>query len=122
MIESNRASYQAARKELSSATMDVRTYDALHAMDYLVLARLQLAQDKAANLVVDEVAGIRKVNVENFVAAYALAAIPARFALERGDWMGAAVLKLRPADLAWNKFPQAEAVLVYARGLGAAHR
>ena len=120
MIESNRASYQAARNELSGTTMDVGTYDALHAMDYLVLAQLQLAQDKAANLVVDEAAGIRKVNVENFVAAYALAAIPARFALERGDWMGAAVLKLRPADLAWNKFPQAEAVLVYARGLGAA--
>jgi tetratricopeptide (TPR) repeat protein len=75
---------------------------------------------KAAKLVVDEAAGIRRVNVENFVAAYALAAIPARFALERGDWKGAAALKLRPADLAWNKFPQAEAILVYARGLGAA--
>jgi len=120
MIESNGASYQAARNELSNTTMDVGTYDALHAMDYLVLARLQLAQDKAAKLVVDEAGGIRKVNVENFVAAYALAAIPARFALERGDWKGAAALKLRPADLAWNKFPQAEAVLVYARGLGAA--
>jgi predicted Zn-dependent protease len=54
------------------------------------------------------------------VAAYALAAIPARFALERADWNAAAALKLSPAGLAWNKFPQAEAVLVYARGLGAA--
>jgi tetratricopeptide (TPR) repeat protein len=120
MIESNRASYQAARNELSGATMDVGTYDALHAMDYLVFGELQLAQDRAAGQVVDEAAAIRKVNVENFVAAYALAAIPARFALERGDWKGAAALKLSPEELAWNKFPQAEAVLVYARGLGAA--
>jgi tetratricopeptide (TPR) repeat protein len=120
MIDSNRASYQAARSELTGETMDVGTYDALHAMDYLVFAELQLAQDKAAKSVVDEAAAIRKVNVENFVAAYALAAIPSRFALERGDWQGAAALKLRPEGLAWNKFPQAEAVLVYARGLGAA--
>jgi len=120
MIESNRASYQAARSELSGETMDVGTYDALHAMDYLVFGQLQLAQDNAAKRVVDEAGGIRKVNVENFVAAYALAAIPARFALERGDWKSAAALKLRPADLAWSKFPQAEAVLAYARGLGAA--
>ena len=41
MIESNRASYQAARNELSGATMDVGTYDALHAMDYLVFCELQ---------------------------------------------------------------------------------
>lgn len=107
MIESNRASYQAARNELTGETMDVGTYDALHAMDYLVFGQLQLAQDKAAKSVVDEAAGIRKVNVENFVAAYALAAIPARFALERGDWKGAAALKLRPEGLPWNKFPQA---------------
>ena len=45
---------------------------------------------------------------------------PARFALERGDWKQAAALELSPADLAWSKFPQAEAILVFARGLGAA--
>jgi tetratricopeptide (TPR) repeat protein len=120
MIESNLNSAGASRAELSDKTMNVGTYDALHAMDYLVFGELQLAQDKAARRVVDEVAAIRKVNVQNFVSAYAFAAIPARFALERGDWKDAAALKLSPADLAWSKFPQAEAVLVYARGLGAA--
>lgn len=95
-------------------------YDALHAMDYIVLAHLQQAQDKAAKAVLDEAASIRKVNVENFPASYALAAIPARYALERGDWREAAALKLTPPDLAWAKFPQAESVLVFARGLGAA--
>ena len=120
MVESNRASYLAAKSELRETTLGIGTYDALHAMDYMVFAHLQQAQDRAAKQSLDEVAAIRKVNVENFVAAYAFASIPARFALERGDWKQAAALKLSPADLAWSKFPQAEAILVFARGLGAA--
>lgn len=120
MVESNRASYLAARSELKETTLGIGGYDALHAMDYLAFAHLQQAQDQAAKQMVDEAAAIRKVNVENFPAAYAFAAIPARFALERGDWKQAAALTLSPADLAWNKFPQAEAILVFARGLGAA--
>jgi tetratricopeptide (TPR) repeat protein len=119
MVDSNRASYLAAKAELEQTTLDIGTYDALHAMDYLVFGHLQQAQDKAAKQLLDEVAAIRQVNVENFVAAYAFAAIPARFALERGDWKQAAALELSPSDLAWNKFPQAEAILVFARGLGA---
>jgi len=120
MVEGNRASYLAAKAELAEKTLDIGTYDALHAMDYMVFGHLQQAQDKAAKQLLDEVAAIRKVNVENFVAAYAFAAIPSRYALERGDWKQAAALKLSPADLSWNKFPQAEAILVFARGLGAA--
>jgi tetratricopeptide (TPR) repeat protein len=120
MVESNRASYLAAKGELKETTLGVGTYDALHAMDYLVFGHLQQAQDKAAKHLVDEVVAIRKVNVENFVAAYAFAAIPARFALERGDWKQAAALTLSPPDLSWDKFPQAEAILVFARGFGAA--
>jgi len=120
MVESNRASYLAAKSELKESTLGIGTYDALHAMDYLVFGQLQQAQDKAAKQLVDEVAAIRKVNVENFVAAYAFAAIPARYAIERGDWKQAAMLELSPRDLTWNKFPQAEAILVFARGLGAA--
>ncbi|RPI36538.1 MAG: hypothetical protein EHM54_05500 [Nitrospiraceae bacterium] len=120
MVEVNRASYLAAKSELKEATLDIGTYDALHAMDYMVFGQLQQAQDKAAKQLLDEVAAIRKVNVENFVAAYAFAAIPSRFALERGDWKQAAELKLSPAGLSWDKFPQAEAILVFARGLGAA--
>jgi hypothetical protein len=120
MVEGNRVSSQAAKNELSDKTLGVGTYDALHAMDYMVFGELQQAQDMAAKQVVDEVGAMRKINVENFIAAYAFAAIPARYALERGDWKAAAALKLSPSDLAWSKFPQAEAILVYARGLGAA--
>lgn len=120
MVESNRASYRAVKAELKEATPGIGTYDALHAMDYMVFGHLQQAQDKAAQALLDEVASMRKVNVENFVAAYAFAAIPARVALERGDWKQAARLALTPAELAWNKFPQSEAILVFARALGAA--
>jgi hypothetical protein len=120
MVDSNGASYVAAKSELQKTTLGVGTYDALHAMDYLVFAHLQQSQDRAAKRYLDEVAAISKVNVENAVAAYAFASIPARYALERGDWQQSAALKLKPVDLAWSKFPQAEAILVFARGLGAA--
>lgn len=120
MVEGNRASYQAAKAELSGKTFGIGAYDALHAMDYMVFGHLQQAQDKAARRLVDEAGAMREVNVENFVAAYAFAAMPARYALERGDWADAAALTLTPPDLAWEKFPQAESVLVFARGLGAA--
>jgi len=118
MVEGNRASYRVAMGELSEKTLGVGAYDALHAMDYMVFGLLQQAQDKAAQRVADEVGAIQKVNVENFVAAYAFASIPSRIALERRDWAQAAALVLSPPNLAWNKFPQAEAILVFARGLG----
>lgn len=120
VVDSNQASYLAAKGELQKTTLGIGNYDALHAMDYIVFAYLQQSRDAKAKQVLDEAVAIRTVNVENVVAAYALAAIPARFALERGDWQQAAALKLRPAELTWSKFPQAEAILVFARGLGAA--
>ena len=120
MVEGNRASYLAAKGELQEQTLGIGACDALPSRDYMVFGHLQQAQDKAARQLVDEAAAIHKVNVENFVAAYAFAAMPARYALERGDWAQAAKLQLSPADLAWAKFPQAESILVFARGLGAA--
>src|SRR5262249_62099318 len=69
---------------------------------------------------VDQDAGSRWGDAEPPSAAHALPYIPDRLALERGDWKQAAALKLTPADLAWTKFPQAEAILVFPRGLGAA--
>ncbi len=121
MVEGNRRSYLAAKAELDTAnSAGVGTYDALHAMDYMAFGELQQARDGEAGKIVREAAALQKVNVENFPAAYALAAIPSRYALERRDWQQAAALKLSPSGLAWDKFPQAEAVLVFSRGLGAA--
>lgn len=93
----------------------------LHAYDYMVYAHLQMGQDKAAQGVRDSAVAIAK-RPDNFAAAYAYAAIPARQALERGDWAAAAKLQLVPAPDAypWAKYPQAEASNAYARALGAA--
>lgn len=109
-IESNRASATAARNH----------FDQLHAMDYLAYASLQMAQDLAAKRVLDEAIAIPKINVENLVPGYALAAIPARYTLERSRWADAASLSLPASDFPWTRFPQAEAVLIFARALGAA--
>jgi tetratricopeptide (TPR) repeat protein len=109
-IESNLVSAAAAKNH----------FDQLHAMDYLAYAYLQTAQDVAAKRVLDGARDIRKVTPEHFVTGYALAAVPARYVLERRHWADAASLALHPADFPWDRFPQSEAVLVFARALGAA--
>lgn len=119
-IGTNRASAQAAKKELKDPNPGIGSYNALHAMDYMVYAYLQLGQDRAAKKLVDEVGAMQKIDVGNFPAAYALAAMPARYALEHRDWQAAANLRLHPASLPWHQFPQSEAIAVYARALGKA--
>jgi len=113
-IASNRMAAQIA------AASDPRQW--LHAADYMVYAHLQLGQEREAKAIVDQILALQRVPEENFVAAHAVAAIPARYAIERGRWQDAARLALSPPepDFAWQQFPNAEAVLVYARGLGAA--
>lgn len=119
-IDTNRASATAAKEELRAARLEAGSYNALHAMDYITYAALQLAKDQEARAVVDEVRRIEKIDTEHFAAAFAFTAIPARFALERRQWGEAAELALHPRNLSWQKFPQAEAILWFARGLGAA--
>ena len=110
LVRANRASAKAAGEG---------TYDAHHAFDYMVYAHLQLGQEKAARRVLEELRAMKVV--EHFASAYAYAAMPARIALERGDWKAAANLALQPAaGYGWDKYPQAEAVHVFARGVGAA--
>jgi tetratricopeptide (TPR) repeat protein len=49
-----------------------------------------------------------------------MAAMPARYAIERRRWREAASLTLPQSGFAWSRFPHAEATLVFARALGAA--
>ena len=100
--------------------MTIGSYNALHAMDYMIYAHLQLGQDAAARKLLDEIAAIQRIDIGNFPGAYALAAMPARYALEHHDWNAAAKLKLHPESLPWQQFPQCEAITVYARALGKA--
>lgn len=109
----------AANRESARVAGDA-TFDGHHASDYMVYAHLQLAQDEAARKAMQQSFAMKPV--DNFAAAFAYAAMPARRALERGDWATAAVLPMSPAADAypWKKYPQAEAVNAYARGIGAA--
>jgi hypothetical protein len=97
------------------AGADKEGHDQLHGMDYLVYAYLQLGQDKDAAAVIDEMNTVTGFT-ETFIAGpYALAASPARYAVERGDWKAAAALQVRPSPLA-----HVQAVTHFARALGAA--
>ena len=63
---------------------------------------------------------VAKVDQPTFSAAYAFAATPARYALERHQWAEAVALTVSPGWFPWKEFPWAEAVVHFARGLGAA--
>ena len=92
-----------------------------HAMDYLAYAYLQGAQDKQAWGVLDELNKIQRAEPETFKVAYAVAAIPARYALERRRWDEAAKLTLPTLGaFPWQRFRWAEAHIHFARAIGAA--
>src|SRR6059058_4545668 len=80
-INSNRVSAEVAKAELKQTNLEAGSYNALHAMDYITYAALQLGKDKEARALVDEIRGLNKVDSEQFAAAFAFAAIPARYAL-----------------------------------------
>jgi predicted Zn-dependent protease len=89
-----------------------------HAMDFLVHSYLQTGQAVAAARVIEEVATLKIV--AHILDAYAVAAMPARYAIERRRWDEAANLVLPQQDrFGWKAFPHAEAALVFARALGA---
>jgi tetratricopeptide (TPR) repeat protein len=89
-------------------------------MDYLEYAYLQTGQDTKARAVADRVAKATSFDVPQFAAAYALAAVPARHALERRAWNEAAALTVQPATFPWAKYPYAEAIVHFARAVGGA--
>lgn len=91
-----------------------------HAIDYLVYALLQQTRDDEARAALADLhdAGPFQPHIGT---AYALAAPPARLALERRAWEDAAVLPVNdPAGFPWDRFPAAEALTWFARGLGSA--
>ena len=90
-------------------------HDQLHSMDYQVYAYLQLGQDTKAKAVIDEMMTVTGFTETFLVGPYALAAAPARYAVERGDWKAAAELSVRPSPLA-----HIQAMTHFARALGAA--
>ncbi len=112
-ISSNLASARAARAADSPG-------DELHAMDYLMYAYLQTAQDRQARKLLDRMPPLGKPTLAiYFAGVYATPTIAARYALERRQWSEAAALSV-PAGLPGGRYSWAEASVYFARGLGAA--
>src|SRR6185295_6774606 len=119
-IQSNIASEDAAKRFAVEMHMNGAWDEQLHAMDYLMYAYLQSAQDKQAKVILDELYQMSKVTPETPKVAYAFAAIPARYAIERRRWADSAALKMHHPDFPWSRFPWAEAIIQFASGIGAA--
>ncbi len=115
-IATNIASAAVARR-------DGATAEELHATDYLTYAYLQTGQDAAAERLLDALPEMASrfdpdavgSAAPGMAGAFALAAIPARLALERGLWAEAARLEPRQ-----SRYPHTEAMTLFARALGAA--
>jgi hypothetical protein len=117
-IASNVASRAISRRE-GNVTEE------LHASDYLVYAYLQSGRDSAAKRILKDLPEIEShfdptaipVGAAPVSAAFfAMAAIPARYALEREDWLAASRLQVRTTQYRYT-----DAITWFARGLGAAH-
>jgi hypothetical protein len=115
-IESNIASATEAREQHV-------TGEELHATDYQMYAYLQTAQDAQARRLLEALPEIRSRfdpsgpsgAAPPSAAFYAIAAIPARWALERGAWAEATRLEAKPSGL-----PYVDALTEFARAVGAA--
>jgi hypothetical protein len=93
----------------------------VHAMDFMVYAHLQGAQDVEAKRLVDESAALFKAQAPTaqltptggvLAVHTAFAAIPARYTIERGAWAEAAALQPRPST------PAADAITYFVRAMG----
>ena len=120
-IQSNLVSVSSAKCYAKQAGINGHWDEELHGMDYLVYAYLQEKRYDEAKQQLDYLKTITDVYPVNFKDAYAFAAIPARFALERKDWKMASELQLHPANFPWKDFPWQEAIIHYAKALGFAH-
>ena len=112
-IASNLASAAAARKHGAAG-------DELHARDYLVYAYLQGGQDREAKELLEKIPDLRPEDPTYFAGLYAIAALPARYAVERHRWAEAAELNVPPATFPGGRYAWAESNLHFARALGAA--
>src|SRR6266516_3981161 len=98
--------------------------EVLHAADYAMYANLQMGKESEAKAILDGLPAIAARFDPNAITGaatgsagvFSLAAIPARWALERGAWAEAAALEPKA-----SAFPHTEAMTYFARALGASH-
>lgn len=121
-IEYNQRSAEAARKLGINAGALNGHYP--HALDYMMYAYLQGGQYREADAVRRQILSLTGPYsaVQPTAMAFAFAAIPARYALERQAWSEAADLPLhQPAAFGWGKqYLNCDSIVHFARALGAA--
>ena len=114
-VRSNLATKTAA-DDYAAKNFPDRTYTIVpHLSDFLAYAYLQTAKDREAQQIADSLPNLKPFLVAQLGIDTALAAIPARYALERDRWDEAAQLPVRD-----SKFPTAQSITYFARALGAA--
>ena len=109
-------------RSLRAAVSTSSIAEALHASDYAMYANLQMGKLAEAKAILDGLPALAARFDPNAVTGaapgsagvFALAAIPARWVLERAAWVEAAALQPKA-----SAFPYAEAMTYFARGLGA---
>ncbi len=121
VVRGNLAAAEAALAQPAGEQRDLVWDEFPHAVEYLVYAYLQQGDDAGALAQVQRLEAVPNLE-PTFKTAFHLSSARARYVLERRDWSGAASLPVRErAGLDWDRFPWAEAVTRFARGLGAAH-
>jgi hypothetical protein len=114
-VRSNLAAKAAADDFMAKYFADQTHPSVPHVLDFIVYAYLQMARDGDAQQLVNSLPNLKRFLVAQLTIDTALAAIPARFALERGRWDEAAQLSVRD-----SQFPAAQSITYFARALGAA--
>ena len=117
-------SMDANRRSMATALSTGSIGEALHAADYMMYAALQLGQESEGQAILDRLPGLAsRFDPQAVTGAapgsaglFALAAIPARWAVERRAWAEAARLEPRA-----TAYPYTEAMTYFARALGAAN-
>jgi len=116
-ISSNLRSAELARKDEATSQNGEARDQHLHALDYLEYAYLQRGRVNDAKSVLDEMNSLAPLRAAflTLTGDYATAAIPARYALELGNWNSAAQLQPIASAVPW-----AQAITWMAVGVGAA--
>jgi hypothetical protein len=114
-VASNTKSRAVAREQAAKLWPGATSPGEPHYLDFMEYALLQIGQEGPAKQLRDDSNAIKKLGFEAVFAYTGLAAVPARFALERQAWKEAATLEPRG-----SQFPQAEAITYFARAMGSA--
>ncbi len=117
-IQSNLVSVSSAKCYAEKAKLKGHWDEELHGLDYLMYGYLQKGADEKATEQLAYLKSINEVSPVTFKTAYAFAAIPARYFLEKKMWKEAAQMQIHPTKYPWEKFPWQKAIYNYARLLG----